>query len=446
MKKVIVFFTYGSIIVSHKIKERVMKRIIILVSVLIMFVAASGYAQVKAGSVSITPFIGGYLFEGNQNLEKNNLAVGLRAGYNFTKNWGVEGFFNYVPTKVKDIIGDNDLKLYGYGVEALYHFMPEKRLVPFLAVGAGGSRYSPPGAMNSSNKFTVDYGAGLKFFLTDMIALRADVRHVLPLNDRYNDLLYTFGINFSFGGAKKTVAAARAAEPAAAAEVVVDSDRDGVPDNMDKCPGTPEGVKVDRDGCPMDSDKDGVYDYLDKCPGTPEGVKVDQDGCPLDSDKDGIPDYLDKCPGTPAGVKVDSDGCPPPVVQEVKKEAAVKTAITEKGRATLNVEFEFDKANIKKNFYKEIDELAEVMKEYPDIKIVIEGHTDNRGSAAYNQKLSQERAEAVKKYMVDKCGIDSARLTTKGFGLTNPIASNTTKEGRQKNRRVEAATDYIIKK
>ena len=107
---------------------------------------------------------------------------------------------------------------------------------------------------------------------------------------------------------------------------LVDSDNDRVPDNYDYrneftkapyydyCPTTtPAGVKVDDWGCPLDSDKDGVPDYLDKCPGTPAGVKVDKDGCPLqDSDKDGVTDDLDKCPGTPAGVKVDKDGCPAP--------------------------------------------------------------------------------------------------------------------------------------
>ncbi len=107
--------------------------------------------------------------------------------------------------------------------------------------------------------------------------------------------------------------------------VIVDSDKDSVPDNYDnrhnfttpqyydKCPTTtPPGVKVDNYGCPPDADDDGVPDYLDKCPGTPSGVKVDKNGCPLDTDGDGVPDYLDKCPGTPSGVKVDKDGCPPP--------------------------------------------------------------------------------------------------------------------------------------
>ncbi len=89
-----------------------------------------------------------------------------------------------------------------------------------------------------------------------------------------------------------------------------DADNDGVPDYLDKCNNTPSGVSVDSVGCPIDSDHDGIADYLDKCPNTLKGVKVDSIGCPIDSDEDGIPDYLDKCPGTPTRVKVDSTGCP----------------------------------------------------------------------------------------------------------------------------------------
>ncbi|MGV8059262.1 MAG: outer membrane beta-barrel domain-containing protein [Smithellaceae bacterium] len=399
-----------------------MKKIILfLVVMALLSVVPTGYAQVKAGSVSVTPFIGGYTFEGNQNY-KTAPVFGIRGGYNFTKNWAAEGFFYYVPTKINDIVGDDDLKLTAYGVEALYNFMPDKRLVPFLAVGAGGSHYSPPGGVDSTNKFTVDYGAGVKYFLTDYLALRADIRHTLPLNDRYNDLLYTFGINFAFGGVKKakvaeTVQEAVAPQAAAPVEVVIDSDKDGVPDNLDQCPDTPAGVAVDKDGCPFDSDKDGV------------------------------PDYLDKCPNTPIGVTVDKDGCSPPVVEEVKAQAAEAVPeIVEKGRTTLNVLFATNKAVIQKNSFQDIDNLAAVMKKYPELNVTIEGHTDNVGSAVYNKKLSQRRAEAVKIYMVKKAGIDAKRLTAKGFGLEKPIASNATKEGRQQNRRVEAAVNYIIKK
>ena len=211
----------------------------------------------------------------------------------------------------------------------------------------------------------------------------------------------------------------------------LDTDEDGVPDDLDKCPGTPKGVKINRDGCPLDSDGDGVPDYLDKCPGTPMGVKIDRDGCPLDSDGNGVPDYLDKCPGTPKGGAVDQDGCP---LQE------------EKERVTLNVEFDTDKSIVKKEYNEKIGKLAAVMKKYPDLIIALEGHTDNVGGAAYNDKLSQRRVDAVKKYMVEKFGIETFRLSVKGYGLTRPIASNATKEGRQKNRRVEAVVEYGIKK
>jgi OOP family OmpA-OmpF porin len=118
----------------------------------------------------------------------------------------------------------------------------------------------------------------------------------------------------------------------------------------------------------------------------------------------------------------------------------------EKGRVTLNVEFDTDKSIVKKKYHEEIAKLAAVMKKYPDLKITIEGHTDNVGGLTYNEKLSQRRADAVKNYLATKLGIDASRLNTKGYGPIRPIESNATKEGRQKNRRVEAAANYIIKK
>jgi OmpA-OmpF porin, OOP family len=255
-------------------------------------------------------------------------------------------------------------------------------------------------------------------------------------------------------------------------QVPIDSDGDGVFDNFDyrydlhfketqyydKCPETPLGVKVDKYGCPLDTDRDGVPDYLDKCPGTPAGIKVDKNGCPIDSDGDGVPDYLDKCPATPAGVKVGPDGCPPPVAGMIVPQAAsaaeaaavraaaVDAAIVEKGRVTLNVEFDFDKAVVKKSYHQEIGHLAEVMKKYPELRIGLEGHTDHTGGPEYNEMLSQRRADAVKSYLVENFGIEASRLSAKGYGLTRPLASNATKEGRQKNRRVEAAAEYSIRK
>ena len=158
--------------------------------------------------------------------------------------------------------------------------------------------------------------------------------------------------------------------------------------------------------------------------------------------------------------RTDPSRCPKPVVapapvpEPVPEPAPVmvpppapapKPVIIEKGRQTLNVEFDFDKSTIKKGYYKDIDDLVKVMKDYPDLNVVIEGHTDSVGTAAYNKKLSQRRAEAVKKYMVES-GINANRLKAQGFGMDKPIASNETKEGQQQNRRVEAAVDYLIEK
>jgi len=166
---------------------------------------------------------------------------------------------------------------------------------------------------------------------------------------------------------------------------------------------------------PVDSDGDGVTDDLDRCPDTPKGVTVDAKGCPLDSDGDGVPDYLDKCPNTPKGATVDARGC--------WTYAAV-------------VMYDFDSAEIKSEAFPMLDEAVSILKKNPEIKVEIDGHTDNMGSAAYNMNLSERRAKAVMKYFVDK-GVEAQRLTTKGFGFNKPAASNDTEQGRAKNRRVE---------
>lgn len=126
--------------------------------------------------------------------------------------------------------------------------------------------------------------------------------------------------------------------------------------------------------------------------------------------------------------------------------APPKPTIIEKGRQTLDVKFDFNKSVIKPGYQKDINGLSEVMKDYPDLNVVIEGHTDSVGSDAYNKKLSQERANAVKKYMVEENGIAATRIKTVGYGEEKPITSNTTAEGRAKNRRVEAAVDYVVEK
>jgi outer membrane protein OmpA-like peptidoglycan-associated protein len=204
----------------------------------------------------------------------------------------------------------------------------------------------------------------------------------------------------------------------------LDSDGDGVPDYLDKCPNTPAGVKVDANGCPLDSDGDGVPDYLDKCPNTPAGVKVDANGCPLDSDGDGVPDYLDKCPNTPAGVKVDANGCP--IMNEEFKHFKLS------GDANFNS----GKSDLLPAAYPTLDKLADAMVNNPNYKWSVEGYTDSKGKDASNLKLSEKRAQAIVDYLVSK-GVNKDVFTTKGFGKANPVADNKTEEGRAKNRRIE---------
>ena len=228
-----------------------------------------------------------------------------------------------------------------------------------------------------------------------------------------------------------------------------DDDGDGVPNNRDKCPNTPPGVKVGPDGCPLDSDGDGVPDSYDKCPNTPPGVKVDADGCPLDSDGDGIPDSIDKCPDTPPGTIVNSDGCPldsdgdgvPDGIDQCPNtlpgmEVNSKGCVVPQVFELRGVHFEFDKSRLMVDSKVILDRVVESLKNEPSVKVMIAGHTDWIGSDAYNQKLSERRAMSVVNYLVEN-GIPADRLSARGFGETQPVATNETDEGRELNRRTE---------
>lgn len=203
-----------------------------------------------------------------------------------------------------------------------------------------------------------------------------------------------------------------------------DTDGDGVPDHLDKCPDVP-GLAI-HDGCP-DTDGDGVPDHLDKCPDV-FGLAI-FDGCP-DTDGDGIPDHLDKCPDV-FGL-AEFDGCPAPKLTEVK----IMEIEKQMSNVTDVVEFETNKYVIKQKSFKDLDEIVKIMQAYPDSKFAIEGHTDDVGSDADNQVLSESRAYAMRQYFVDK-GIDPARLTFVGYGELRPRDTNATPEGRARNRRVE---------
>jgi OOP family OmpA-OmpF porin len=334
----------------------------ILCASLVISALAAGVASArnKAETFNLTPFVGGYAFDGRQHLEMRPI-YGLRGGYNFTERVGVEGVFGYVATEATR--GGADASVYNYRLEALYHFFPESRLVPYLAAGYGLITVDQDKQTKTTHG-AFNYGPGVKYFLTDAWALRGDVRHLISNQDRtLNNLEYTVGLGYFFGGAKPAPAPVVAPPPVPAAptsnltvtpgkiyagesatlnwnslnatdcdiqpavgKVPPQGSRTVSPSTTTayalSCTGpggsTSSSASLDVSPKPAptvapvvaDADGDGVPDSLDKCPNTPRGVTVDQDGCPIDSDKDGVYDYLDKCPDTPLGVKVDGNGCP----------------------------------------------------------------------------------------------------------------------------------------
>jgi outer membrane protein OmpA-like peptidoglycan-associated protein len=201
-----------------------------------------------------------------------------------------------------------------------------------------------------------------------------------------------------------------------------DRDGDGTEDKMDACPDEP-GPAYNK-GCPnKDRDGDGVLDEADACPTVP-GLPENK-GCPLaDTDGDGVTDNLDKCPTVP-GVP-ENNGCPPLAKEE---QEILRTAFE-------NLEFETGKAIIKASSFDELNELAKLLIRKTDWTLIISGHTDNVGKPASNLLLSKNRAVAVQKYLNSQ-GVELKRLKPEWFGQTRPAATNTTPEGRQKNRRVE---------
>jgi len=236
-------------------------------------------------------------------------------------------------------------------------------------------------------------------------------------------------------------ASALAAPPQTAAHVdpnapcyrwpAVDMDGDGVYDRVDHCVNTPPGCTVDQWGCEHDSDGDGVCDGVDMCPDTPSGVKVDKRGCPVGM----VESYRSSPPATPPEPEPKETTPPPPVAPPPS--AAEEGLLTGVIRLD-NVYFDTGKATLLPDSKTQLDELGLAIKKHPELKLEVDGHTDTRGSAKFNQKLSQERANAVRQYLIDNDGIDPDHLSAKGYGESRPLVSpERNDEDRARNRRVE---------
>lgn len=348
----------------------------------------SGQAAAAAGPQKDQFFIsllGAYYEEASGlDLREGDGGLGGGLGWAFHDDWSVEAlYFDLKPGyDVGGVTGTDDMEY--WTVNFIRHLGRGENWQPYVTFGGGRADFNYDGVQRRNRDNL--YNVGLGFFspLSERLQFRFDVRGVYHHDSDSVSPMATTGLSLLLGSA--------AAAPAPAAPAA-----------------------------PLDSDGDGVPDGSDRCPGTPAGVAVDAFGCPLDSDGDGVPDYRDDCPNTPAGARVDERGC------ELKLERPVSFNLT--------VEFAFDSAEITGVAFQEMLELLKFLREYPTSTAVIEGHTDSRGTDAYNQNLSEQRAAAVLEALVNS-GIARNRLTSRGYGESRPIASNDTDAGRQQNRRV----------
>ena len=353
----------------------------------------------KKGDIYGTPMAGVIFFTDDSQVDlKTSFILGGRAGYFLTDNISLEGDFDYswtefngpaepLTTPPEPYDGLNANNYYAL-VNALYHFAPiADNLSPYLLGGIGWAglrtgRFDKDG-------FAGNVGAGLHYGLNEYLLLRGEVRYLGVTNPTQHDIIASVGLAFKI----PTARAVPPPPPPPPTPVWIDSDGDGVPDHLDKCPGTPLGCIVDEHGCPIDSDGDGVCDGLDECPDTLPGTIVDERGCPVR---------------------------PEPVVLSWEQ----------------GLTFALGSAELTRQGEGVLDELVALANKHPSAVIEIAGYTDSTGSAVFNQRLSEMRANSVRNYMVLR-GITPDRLIPVGYGETNFVATNDSPEGREQNRRVE---------
>jgi len=328
-----------------------------------------------------------------------------------------------------DSFGDsavNDLSYYGADVIIKYslsELLNCNKLEPYLGIGGGYTWVDEIGAGTFNGTF------GLNYWFNDNVGITAQssYKHSFEDNNLPKHFQHSLGVSIKFGG-KDTDGDGIYDKDDACPEVAglaafngcPDSDGDGIEDSKDDCPNT-FGL-AEFNGCP-DSDGDGIRDIDDECPNEPGPAA--NGGCPWpDSDGDGVLDKDDECPNEPGTVA--NHGCP-------ELSDAVKDALREYAKTIL---FKTGKSDIKFESGQTLGLIVNILKEYPRAHFNIDGHTDSVGSEELNQKLSKDRSQAVVDWLVEN-GIERSHLVSRGFGESQPLMTNDTRSGRERNRRVE---------
>ncbi|WP_194766254.1 OmpA family protein [Tamlana sp. I1] len=375
----------------------------------------------------------------------STISVSKYLGHGIT--FGVAGSLNKI-----DKFGDesvDDWSYYGVDGTIKYNFLDGTTIDPFIGLGGGYTWVDEIGAG------TVNGTVGLNVWFSENIGLTLQSAYKHAFEDYLSShFQHTAGISIRFGGADTDGDGVYDKDDACPHVAGLkefngcpDADGDGIQDSEDDCPN--EAGLAEFNGCP-DTDGDGISDKDDACP-TVAGIKA-LNGCP-DADGDGVADGDDKCPNVagPAansgcpwpdtdgdGVLDKDDRCPdqPGTVANngcPELSEAVQKSLNAYAKTIL---FDTGKSTIKSHSAEVLQNITDILKEYPNSKFTVEGHTDSVGSASSNLKLSESRAHAVKKYLENN-GIDGSRLSAKGYGESKPIDSNKTRAGRANNRRVE---------
>ena len=417
----------------------------LLLGLSVLAAAAPGFAENRAGAFTVSPYVGGYIFDHEQSYQnlETSPTYGIRAGYNFTENWGAEARFGYANADSR-LPNGPEANVFTYGIDALYHFNVTPEFVPFLAAGIGGMHHNFPGAqMGYYPEYAANYGAGVKYFVSDNIALRGDVRHVILPDDELNNLEYTAGATFQFGGSKPAVQEVVAIEEAEPVIVVVKEEDTTPPTVSLTAPGqgatdadTNRQISVAFSEAMDPATINGQTFTLQKgnvtVPGTVRTSSATSASFMSANRLEPGTQYTGRIStGTRdlAGNALPSDyvwnfmTAPVPetkVVTNVVTKTETEVVVVNKFIMLGKSHFEFNKASLTLEGKEMLKKNVKVMEDNPALRVQISGHASASGSAKYNQKLSERRANAAKGYLVNEGNIAPERIETIGYGETRP--------------------------